>query len=416
MMQTMQRGKKTFFKNVSYLTIGQGINILFRYLTFSFIIRGIDVHQYGQFITVISYCGFFQILTLPGITKPLVRSACREPEELDSILSSKSNLRNILAMIAIVCANIAVGFFGYSQNVVFLIRVFSLSIFLDSLIVYIRIVFKVHENFKWISVSDVLQTISYFVLAILSLKFSLGINFLVYSFLASTLLSFFFDYYNSRKYSKFSLFGKMQLDSIFFKSALIFTFTNVMWQIITRIDIIMLSIIGTDTDVGVFNVANRIVFFGIMGISIVSNVLYPPIVKKLAKGTIEFSKNKIMFFTGLSFGFILCLFLFTYSETIIQIIAGTNYSQSANILKILSAFFFLKIIISPLLLILNAKDREYSLFLVVLPLPIIKIILNYFLFSFIGLEGIAITTVVVYLVFLILLLFFNWKIIRKAFN
>ena len=136
MMQTMQRGKKTFFKNVSYLTIGQGINILFRYLTFSFIIRGIDVHQYGQFITVISYCGFFQILTLPGITKPLVRSACREPEELDSILSSKSNLRNILAMIAIVCANIAVGFFGYSQNVVFLIRVFSLSIFLDSLIVF----------------------------------------------------------------------------------------------------------------------------------------------------------------------------------------------------------------------------------------------------------------------------------------
>ena len=380
-IKIIKKKYETFLKNVSYLTIGQALTILIRTFTFTFIVRTLEIAQYGQLITVIGYCSFFQILTLPGMGKPIFRSACRDPKQLDSILSSKIKLRYLLAIIATVSANIAVGFFDYDQNVVRLIRVFSLSVIINNLIEYLRYVFRVHEEFKWISASEILKSISYLLLAILSLKFSLGINALVYSSLMSILLAFFFDYYNSRKFSKFSLFGKLELDSTFLKSASLFTITNILWQIISKIDVVMLSVIGTDVDVGIFNVGKQLVFYGLMGLTILSSVLYPPIVKKLAKEPIDFVKNKKKIFAGIAVSFICCLLLFTFGESIIRLIAGNKYSESVIILKILTIFLFLQTLISPLGIILNAMDREFSLFLTALPLPIIKIGLNYLLFN-----------------------------------
>ena len=97
-------------KNISYLSIGQGIKILIRLFAFSMITKSLSTNQYGQFLTVIGFCEFFQIFTLPGLSKPLVRSALREIDKLDIILSSKSGIRNLLAIIAIVLVNISVSF------------------------------------------------------------------------------------------------------------------------------------------------------------------------------------------------------------------------------------------------------------------------------------------------------------------
>ena len=237
-LQIVKKKYEIIFKNVSYLTIGRAFRILFNTLTFTFIVRSLEIVQYGQLITVMGYCSFFQILTLPGMAKPIYRSACRNPKRLESILSSKIKLRYILAIMATVVANIAIGYFDYDQNVVLLIRVYSLSIILNNLMEYLRYVFRVREEFKWISASEILQATSYLILAILSLKFSLGINALIFSSLISIMLAFFFDYYNSRRFIKISLFGKLELDKIYLKSALIFTITNVFWQIISKIDVV----------------------------------------------------------------------------------------------------------------------------------------------------------------------------------
>ena len=51
------------------------------------------------------------------------------------------------------------------------------------------------------------------------------------------------------------------MDKEFITSASVFTLTNVMWLIITKIDIIMLSILSDSEDVALYGVANRIIFF-----------------------------------------------------------------------------------------------------------------------------------------------------------
>ena len=148
-----------FIENVAYLSSGQLFRVLLRLIAFSVIAKSLSISQYGQFVTIIAFCELFQIFTLPGMSKPIVRSACREIDKTDEILSSKSGIRNITGIVAILVTNIAVSYMGYDDLVTNLVRYYSIVLLFDSLRTYIRIVFKVFEDFKWITLTQIKQLI-----------------------------------------------------------------------------------------------------------------------------------------------------------------------------------------------------------------------------------------------------------------
>jgi O-antigen/teichoic acid export membrane protein len=400
-------------KNISYLSFGQAIKIALRFFAFSYITKSLTPHQYGQFLTVISFCEFFQMFTLPGLSKPLVRSALREIDRIDTILSSKSGLRNLLAFIAIMIVNISVSFMNYDDSVVSLIRFYSIILLIDSLRTYIRIVFNCFEAFKWISFSEIIQSVSYVILIMISINTNIGVKGIVFASVLSTIFSFIADYLNSRRYSKFDLFGGFEIDKVFIASAFIFTLTNIMWIIITKIDILMLSMLTSSEDVALFGVANRIIFFCIMGISIVSKVLFPPLVKALKVGRLNIKKHINKIFGTYIIIFVGCLILRLYSELIITTIAGNKYIASAEILDILLLYLIIQTFSTPLKLILYALEKEKILFMIILPLPIIKIILNKFLYNSLGVHGIAYATVSVFALYLLSLIIVNRKLFKE---
>ena len=138
----IQINANKIIENISFLSVGQVIKVLVRLLAFSIITRSLTIDQYGQVLTVIAFCELFQIFTLPGINKNLERAACRDLNNIDQILSSKSGIRNYAAIIAISLVNIIVTFLSYDEIVINLIRFYSLVLLVDSLKEYTRIIFK----------------------------------------------------------------------------------------------------------------------------------------------------------------------------------------------------------------------------------------------------------------------------------
>ena len=377
------------------------------------ITKSFSTHQYGQFLTVVGFCEFFQIFTLPGLSKPLVRSALREIDKLDVILSSKSGIRNLLAIIAIVLVNISVSFMDYDHSVVTLIRFYSIILLIDSLRTYIRIVFNCFEKFKWVSLSEIVQSATYLILVIISIKYQLGAKGILLSSALSIIISFITDYINSRKYSNFKLFGGFEMDRVFLISASVFTLTNIMWLIITKIDILMLSVLTTSENVAIYGVANRIIFFCMMGISIVSKVLYPPMIRMLKSGHLDIKQHVLKIVGAYIIIFACCLIVFLFSDLIVTTIADKKYLMSSKILNILLLFLIIQTLSTPIKLILYALDKEKLLFLIILPLPIIKIILNTAFYKIAGLHGIAYSTVSVYAVYLLSLIIINRKLLKN---
>ena len=387
--------------------------MLIRLFAFSLITKSLSTGQFGQVVTIIAFCELFQIFTLPGMSKPLVRSACRDLENTDNILSSKSGIRNITAIAAILITNIAVSFMGYDETVVNLIRCYSVILFLDSLRTYIRIVFKAFEEFKYVAYSEVIQSIFYLIFVLTAIWLGLGINGIIFASILSTIISFLVDYINSRKFSSFKIFGGFDLDNIFLTSAIIFTATNIMWLIISKIDIVMLSVLATDEEVGNFGVANRIIFYCVMGISVVSNVIFPPIIKNIQTDSLyilDHSYKIIGVFALLILG---CLTLAFISESIVIAITDYRYIQAAEIINILILFLIFNAFSVPIKLILYAFDKEKLLLQIVLPLPILKVIFNYFGFKLFGINGVAYSTVMIYFIYLIVMLLLNKEILKS---
>ena len=219
----IQINNNKIIENMSFLSVGQIIKVLIRLLAFSIITRSLSIDQYGQVLTVIACCELFQILTLPGINKNLERAACRDLNNIDRILSSKSGIRNFAAIFAISLVNIVVTFLGYDEVVVHLIRFYSIVLLIDSLKDYTRIVFKAFEDFKWISFSEIFQSATYLIFVLVSIKYNFGIEGIIAASIFSTILGFLFDFINSNKYSKFKLFGGIAVDKAFLISASVFT-------------------------------------------------------------------------------------------------------------------------------------------------------------------------------------------------
>ena len=87
-----------FISNIAYLSSGQFLKVILRLIAFSIVAKSLSITQYGQFVTIIAFVELFQIFTLPGMSKPILRSACRDIDNTDEILSSKSGIRNITGL------------------------------------------------------------------------------------------------------------------------------------------------------------------------------------------------------------------------------------------------------------------------------------------------------------------------------
>jgi O-antigen/teichoic acid export membrane protein len=155
-----------------------------------------------------------------------------------------------------------------------------------------------------------------------------------------------------------------------------------------------------------------------MATSVVSNVIYPPLVKKIKKfGNLQITKRQWK--VGITTCVVIicgCAVITTQSYLIVTLIAGVKYLESAEIFNILLLFLIIQALSVPIKLILYAVDKEKLLLLIVLPLPILKIIFNYIGFELFGIHGMAYSTVTVYFTYLVAMLLINKNLLKTLFK
>ena len=91
----IQTKNNSIIENMSYLTLGQVLKALIRLLAFSIVTRSLSIDQYGQVLTVIAFCEFFKFSLYLGCESR--KKYCRDINNIDQILTSKSGIRNLIA-------------------------------------------------------------------------------------------------------------------------------------------------------------------------------------------------------------------------------------------------------------------------------------------------------------------------------
>ena len=400
-------------KNASYLAGGNFVIQVITLVGFIFIARMLGPNDYGIYVTVGAFVGIFDILLLGGLRKTIIREGSKDLLSMHVSLEKTIGVRNLLILVAIVVCIISSFFTPYELQTKLYIIIFSSRLVYDGLTGFLGTIYQAAEKMQYISILGIVNRSLFVSLSIIFLYLGFGLLALFLIALFSNFSTLIINYKVSKKFVKYDFFSKIQFDKNLLKPALVFSLLGFMGFLISRIDLLMISFLGSAKDVGIYGVANKIANLGIMLRNFTATAFFPIVVKWFHNKTMKGSrliKYSIFFFSGI---FVLSLAVSFFVEDIITFMFGSEYMNSGEILRILIfhlAFFWATL---PFGTVAQATHNEKYLLIPGAIMAGLNILLNYILFLKYGLIGIAYSTLVVSLVGGLLISSFTFRNMKK---
>lgn len=394
----------------------QGVSYILPIVTFPYLTRVLGPEKYGLIAFATAFIAYFQILTNYGFDYSATReiSINRGNKEKLSKIFNSVILTKFLLMILSFSLLILILFFINKFRVNWILYIFTFGLVIGNLLMPTWF-FLGMEKMKHISILNIctslIFTISIFIFIRNSSDFIYvplinSIGAIIIGFIAMKIII---------KDFKIKLNMPSKKDIIFqLKDSWHIFISTIAISFYTTSNIFILGIFASNTIVGYYSAAERIIYMIIGLLGPISQSLYPyisSIAVKSKRDTIKFIKKIIVYIT--SFTFTLSILVFLLSGLILNILAGNKFENSIIILKILS---FLPLIIGlsnvfgVLFLFALGYSKRVSRVQIIVGIcyPILLVPMTYYLKHI----GTALSFLIVEII--ITLLF--WKIYRNVIN
>ena len=407
--KTIMRG----LKNASYLIIGNFLSMVINLIGFLYIARLLGPENYGVYTTAGAFVGLFSIITLSGLNKVILREGAKDLNQMGDYFEKTLGIKILFTFIAINICIISSAFMPYSPQQKIYITIFSITLVYKSFYGFFGTVYKAAEKMQYEAVLTILNRILFVSLAIVFLYMGFGVLALIIIALISEFLTLIINYIITKRFLSFKFFNKIKWDKPLLKSALIFSILSFTVLLTTKIDIVMISFLGSPQDVGIYGVAYRITNSGAIVRNLVAIAFFPIFVKIFQKNIVKW--NKLLKYAFLLGSVILLLATVGsfFSEQVITLLVGSEYSESGTILSVLIFYLAIIFFYIPFTNSLQATHNEMMNLKLCWIGPSLNIVLNLLFFDIFGLIGIAYSTLVVSLIRLPIFAFFTWRTLKK---
>ena len=399
-------------KNVSYLTIGQFISLIISFFGLIYIARLLGPSDYGIYVTVSAFVGMFVIITFEGINKVVLREGAKDLSKMPGFIEKTTAIKNIFTFSAIIVCIISSFFTPYSIQVKLYIVLFSFSLVYNSFNDFFMNVYKATEKMQYNSIIYILNRVLFVSLSIAFLYMGFGLLTLFIIALFSQFLTLLINFRLTKRFLVFKFWNKIKWDKYIIKPALIFSVLAFAYLLTGKIDLVMISLLGSSKDVGLYGVAHQMMITGLTMRGLLSTAFFPIFVKTYHKNAVKWSNLlKYAIIMGLCF-LAIATIISLFSEQIITLMLGEKYLESGTLLGVLAFYLALAFFSFPFSNTLQATHNEIYLLKICWVAPFLNIGLNYLFFKTFGLIGIAYSTLVVGCVSLILYITMTWKALK----
>jgi O-antigen/teichoic acid export membrane protein len=408
---------KRGLKNTSYLVgANTGIQVI-SFFAAIYIAKKLGPENYGIFHTATAFVAMFAFITLPGFNNTLVREGSRDVKKHAEILEKVISLQIWLSCFAILITIIAALFVSYSNNIKIYIAFLACTLLVNSLRSSLNSVYQITEQMRYISFLNIINNGLYAFLAVIFMYLGYGVFALIIISIATNFISLVLNYRIANKIIFFRLSVYSKIEKIFLKSGIIFSLISFFGFLYSRIDIVMASIFLTSKDVGHYSIALKLVGAGGMVGSMLSLAFFPIVVKKFKQGPIPAKKlyqaSLLIFVIALP----VCLWVSIFSKQIILLLFGEQYLGADRILRILVWVIALANPTWPFVWSMKANYHEKKVLYVVPLRSISNIVLNYILLQRFGIIGIAYSTIITHLWYMLFINFgYQLYILKKSGN
>lgn len=322
--------------NVLVSTVSKILATVLALVSIGLITRYLGREGFGNYATVMAFFSFFGAVGDLGLYSVSTREISRPGADENGIMGNIFTIRVITSLIILFLSPVVVIFFPYPQEVKYAIIVIAASFFFSSAYQVLNGVFQKNLAMDKVAISELSGKVLQVALIIAAVKYKLGFQWVVSSLLFYMLLSFLLVFFWSRRYIKirfkfnFKYWKKFMLEAYPVGIAAVVTF------VYFKIDTIILSVMRSSSDVGIYNAAYKVIenisFFPAMIVGLIFPIMSQHIHADKTKFR-DISDKTLKVFVVLVIPIVIgTMFL---SEGIINLIGGIGFAESANVLRVL---------------------------------------------------------------------------------
>lgn len=322
------------FNNILSLSIGELFARFFNFLTYAYLARIILPNGFGSINFASAFIAFFILFVSFGFDTIAIRHISKTPEELPRYWINITITKFIFGLISYGMLVLIVSFTIRSVLIQQVIMIYGISIFSSAIVV--NWVYKAIEKTFPIAIAQFVSGLfNLIVVIILIHEHDQVIRtiwiFVISGFMNSLILLLFLQKY----ITKIIYAIDIQLIKKIFVQALPIALSLFMISIYYNMDQVMLGFMTSQTEVGYYAAAYKILLVAILPSAIILNAFFP----QLAKVTSNIEKrNKLMQQFSLlmfSLGMFIGIVGITFSKQIILATYGIVFIPSATLLSIL---------------------------------------------------------------------------------
>lgn len=259
---TTQKLSKTIFKNTAFALVGSSLLKIINFLFGVYIIRQLGDQKFGQYSIVVQFVGLFQIFAELGMSQYVMREIARDRQKTQSLILNLIGARLLLALTAIGIIPIIAAIYGYSQELVIGVLLYTSTFLLSAIQAPLLALLTANERFDLSSAMNVIGQITFVVLGGLFLLNGLGFMSLIVASIVSLIPQIALGLFAAKHYNylKSPLSFSPRTWPRLVRSGLPFGMISLALTIAFGIDTVILSKFVPEAEVGWYNVAYSLIF------------------------------------------------------------------------------------------------------------------------------------------------------------
>lgn len=374
-------------------------NLVRKVFTFFYIMkmaRYLGVAEFGVITFAVGFTELFVFLTDPGLNTLIVRDVARDKSLGSKYLGNVAVMKSIFVLVFFGWLALFANVLGYSVQTIHVVYLIAIHIILRTFSNMLYALFQAHEKLEFQALGGILSNFFVLLGVLYAVRQEFSVTGIALIFVIGSALDLVYALIVCR--TKFH-WPKLQVDWAFWKKSLKEAWplgtTSVFFIIYFRIDIVMLSLIKGDTDVGIYGAAYRISEILTLFPMIFMSAVFPVLSSyfKNSKSSFKKAYEKLIKFL-FSLALPLALLTMLFARKIIFLVYGEGYEGSVAALQILvwgTALLYVTTIQGTTFVAANRQLLRMKLLLVAVGL---NISLNLLAIPKYGHIGASVTTVI----------------------
>lgn len=387
-------------KKIIFNTFAQfgsrAVSVLLSLLSVSLLTRYLGTDGYGNYTLVLTYLSFFSLFSDVGSNVTLVREFARQKTISLTTKATYLNWKLILLVFSTILTLIALPFFPYSNFLKVAILIGTIAIVVGNFISFGTSVLQSKLRLDLVAVIDLITKVVTVAAIIYFIYIKAGFYSIIWSIFLGNLIGLVATLYLIRDYIVLKIYIDRELSRKLFKIALPLGITSLLSLLYFKIDTLMLSVMKTSYDVGIYGLASNILENILMVWGLFMASVFPLLSRY--HGTGDFAKYKdllkktLYILILMSVVIIVCGNVFDY--LIMRILGGSKFFASMLPFKIFLfgiPFFFLNNVFYNTIV---SFGKTKHLILPLIVSLIVNVMLNLYVIPRYGYVGASYTTVI----------------------